>query len=127
MAIEPAQRLTELPDCLADFQQRFATNRRAHKLVKGWNRQVFLEASDTGALYTLLVDEGELHTIQRGPPPRPDDDFIVHLQAAEETLVEIFAGRYNPSTALLDGMLSVFSNERDKVKLEAIAMVIWGL
>jgi len=49
------------------------------------------------------------------------------LQAAQEALVRIFTGKYNPAHALIDGALAVFSGERDKVKLEAIAMIIWRM
>jgi len=52
---------------------------------------------------------------------------VVHLQAEQDVLQQIFAGQYNPATALVDGALAVYSADRDKVKLEALAMVIWRL
>jgi hypothetical protein len=122
----PATQFTDLKECLDDFQQRFNTNERVRKLVKNWDRQVMVEATDTGAVYTMYVEDAEMRRIEEGRS-EGDDEYLVHLQASNETLMEIFSGNYNPSTALLDGMLSVFSNERDKVKLEACAMVIWGL
>ena len=122
----PATQFTDLKECLDDFQQRFNTNERVRKLVKNWDRQVMVEATDTGAVYTMHIEDEELRRIEEGRA-EGDDEYLVHLQASNETLMEIFSGNYNPSTALLDGMLSVFSNERDKVKLEACAMVIWGL
>ncbi|MBD0339042.1 MAG: SCP2 sterol-binding domain-containing protein [Thermoleophilia bacterium] len=122
----PAAQFTDLKECLDDFQQRFNTNERVRKLVKNWDRQVMVEATDTGAIYTMYVEDAEMRRIEEGRS-EGDDEYLVHLQATNETLMEIFSGNYNPSTALLDGMLSVFSNERDKVKLEACAMVIWGL
>ena len=122
----PATQFTDLKECLEDFQQRFNTNGRVRKLVKNWDRQVMVEATDTGAIYTMYVEDAEMRRIAEGRS-EGDDEYLVHLQATNETLMEIFSGNYNPSTALLDGMLSVFSNERDKVKLEACAMVIWGL
>jgi hypothetical protein len=122
----PATQFTDLKACLDDFQQRFNTNGRVKKLVKNWDRQVMVEATDTGAIYTMYVEDAEMRRIEEGRS-EGDDEYLVHLQASNETLMEIFSGNYNPSTALLDGMLSVFSNERDKVKLEACAMVIWGL
>jgi putative sterol carrier protein len=124
---EFATRLTDLRSCLEDFQERFNTNPQARKLAKNWTRQIQIESIDAGDVFTLLTDDGELQRILDGPPPNCDDDFLVHLQASNDTLIEIFSGNYNPSTALLDGMLSVFSNDKDKVKLEALAMVIWGL
>jgi hypothetical protein len=122
----PATQFTDLRECLEDFQQRFNTNERVRKLVKNWDRRVMVEPTDAGTVYTMHVEDEQLRAIEEGPADS-DDEFLVHLQASNETLMEIFSGNYNPSTALLDGMLSVFSNERDKVKLEACAMVIWGL
>ena len=122
----PATQFTDLRECLEDFQQRFNTNGRVRKLVKNWDRQVLVEATDTGAVYTMYVEDAEMRRIEEGRS-EGDDEYLVHLQASNETLMEIFSGNYNPSTALLDGMLALFSNDRDKVKLEACAMVIWGL
>ena len=122
----PAKQFTDLKECLDDFQQRFNTNERVRKLVKNWDRQVMVEATDNGAIHTMYVEDAQMRRIEEGRS-EGDDEYLVHLQASNETLMEIFSGNYNPSTALLDGMLSVFSNERDKVKLEACAMVIWGL
>ena len=118
--------LTDLKACLEDFQHRFNTNGRAKKLVKRWDREVLVEATDTGTAYTMVIEDEQLQEILDGGS-ESEDEYLVHLQASEETLTKIFSGNYNPSTALLDGMLSVFSNDRDKVKLEALALVIWGL
>jgi hypothetical protein len=122
----PVSEFTDLRECLDDFRQRFNTNERVKKLVTNWDRHVLLEATDTGVLYTMVVEDQQIRSIEESPA-EGDDEFLVHLQASNSTLMEIFSGNYNPSAALLDGMLSVFSNERDKVKLEACAMVIWGL
>lgn len=117
---------TDLKECLDDFRRRFNTNERARKLVKNWDRHVLVDATDTGVAYTMYIEGQELKRVEEGRP-EGGDEFLVHLQATQATLIEIFSGKYNPSTALLDGMLAVFSNDRDKVKLEACAMVIWGL
>lgn len=111
---------------LHDFQDRFNRNPRAHKLVKSWDREILVEATDTDVRYTMTVEGARLADVASGEPEGRYPD-PVHLQSDEETLVEIFRGAYNPSTALLDGVLAVFSSDKDKVKLEALAMVIWGL
>lgn len=126
MTTRPVTEFTDLAECLEDFRERFNSNPRAAKLVKNWNRRVMLEATDTGAAYTLVIEDQRVRSIDEGPADT-DDEYLVHLQASYAILMEIFSGNYNPSTALLDGLLAVFSNERDKVKLEACAMVIWGL
>ena len=116
-----------LKPTLLDFQERFNTNPRVKKLIKKWEREIMLDATDTGALHTMVVQGQELREIVDGKAPSGDQELLVHLQAEEATLKDIFSGEYNPATAVIDGVLSVFSKERDKIKLEALAMVIWGL
>lgn len=118
---------SSLLSSLHDFQKTFNENQRVKKLTKGWNRFLKAEATDTGEIYTVTVQDLAINTIEPGCSMAEDDENLITLQAAEEALVRIFTGKYNPAHALIDGALAVFSNERDKVKLEAIAMVIWGL
>jgi hypothetical protein len=116
-----------LRSALDDFQRRFNENRRAVKLATGWDRQILLEPTDSSERYAMLIRGAALQSITDDPPADTKDDRIVRLCGTGETLTAIFMGAYNPSTALLDGMLEVYSDTRDKVKLEALAMVIWGL
>jgi hypothetical protein len=115
-----------LGEVLEDFRTRFHDSSRAQKLVKKWNRTILIEATDSTAVYSLVVAQQRIVSID---PQRPanDDDHLVHLMAPEDVLTRIFAGHYNPSSALLDGVLQAYSNDRDKVKLEALAMVLWGM
>lgn len=112
---------------LQDFKDRFNNNPRAQKLVKDWDRIVLLDATDTGSRFGLVVQEQALTEIRPMPDFDEEAEGLVHLQAEEDVLNEIFSGKYNPATALVDGALAVYSADRDKVKLEALAMVIWRL
>jgi hypothetical protein len=112
---------------LQEFKDRFNNNPRAQKLVKDWDRIVLLDATDTGSKFGLVVQEQALTEIRPMPDFDEEAEGLVHLQAEEDVLNEIFSGKYNPATALVDGALAVYSADRDKVKLEALAMVIWRL
>jgi putative sterol carrier protein len=112
---------------LHNFQQLFNLNPRAKKLVKHWERLIFLSATDTGSKWGLLVRNDAMVEVRKMASAAEDSDGVVHLEADEAVLKDIFSGIYNPATALMDGALAVFSPERDKVKLEALAMVIWRL
>ena len=112
---------------LHDFQNRFNNDARVKKLIKGWNRYLKVDGTDTGEIYTCTIQDLALNKIEPGCPVEEDDEDLISLQAGQEVLVRIFTGKYNPATALIDGALAVFSGERDKVKLEAIAMIVWGL
>jgi putative sterol carrier protein len=112
---------------LQRFKHQFNSNEKAKKLVRNWNRLILLCAKDTGSKFGLLVKNDEMVDVR---PARDADnaaDDLVHLEADESVLKDIFSGKYNPASALLDGALAVFSADRDKVKLEALAMVIWRL
>jgi hypothetical protein len=112
---------------LCDFQSRFNSNARAAKLAAGWDRQLLIEAVDLPEKYTLTVAEARISEIREGGTDPEADERLVTMIADEGTLIEIFSGEYNPSAALIDGQLEVYSDSRDKVKLEALAMVIWGV
>jgi putative sterol carrier protein len=116
-----------LGDCLRAFQKTFNGNEQVKKLIKGWNRSLVLKATDTGAGLTVIVNDLMVTDVNEGARDEDDDDETIHLQASEDTLVRIFSGDYNPANALIDGELAVFSSEKDKVKLEAISIVIWGM
>jgi putative sterol carrier protein len=112
---------------LQDFQNRFNNDTRVKKLIKGWNRFLKVDGTDTGEIYTLTIQDLAVTNIEAGSTLADDDENVIALQASQEALVRIFTGKYNPAHALIDGALAVFSGERDKVKLEAIAMIIWGM
>jgi hypothetical protein len=112
---------------LQDFQNRFNNDQRVKKLIKGWNRYLKVDGTDTGEIYTLTIHDLAVTKIEPGSSVSEGDEDVITLQAAQEALVRIFTGKYNPAHALIDGALAVFSGERDKVKLEAIAMIIWGM
>ena len=112
---------------LHDFQNRFNSDGRVKKLIKGWNRFLKVDGTDTGEIYTCTIQDLAINKVEPGCPVGDDDEDLITLQAAQEVLVRIFTGKYNPAHALIDGALAVFSGDRDKVKLEAIAMIVWGL
>ena len=113
-----------LEECLQDFRDRFNDNERVKKLIAGWNREVLVEPLDAPTAYTMTIENLAMTSVSSGIR---EGENQVHMQADEDILKRIFTGDYNPATALIDGNMAVFSAERDKVKLEAIAMVIWGL
>lgn len=115
---------TELYRQLNDFRERFNTNPRVQKLIVGWERNILVDAMDTGEQHTLVVKDMQMAEVV---PGLDESNETVHLQGDESLLIDMFAGRTKPAAALMDGALAVFSSDKDKVKLEALAMVIWGI
>ena len=110
---------------LHTFQAIFNDNDRVEKIAKNWDRLVLLDSTDTGELYALVVKDQRIVEVKKVSEYDEDAEGLVHLQAEEEVLKDVFSGKYDPAAALVNGTLSVFSHERDKVKLEAIAFVMW--
>ena len=106
------------------FRDTVNANDRVKKILAGWDRTILIEATDTESILTLVVEDRFITDITRSAPDKND---VIHLQATEENLIKIFSGQYDASTALIDGELAVFSSEKDKVKLEAVSIVIWGM
>lgn len=123
---EQAVDTSGLRTCLETFRDRFNQNERVQKLTKKWDRTVIIESSDSDDVCWFRIEDQELKTVATGFPENDDDD-VVHCKGDLETLIDIFAGDYHPTTALLDGMWSVFSNERDKIKLESISFAVWDI
>lgn len=119
---------SDLKKCLLEFQRLFNAHTRVKKLIRKWNRFILIEATDTHEQYSMVVSDLMIDRIEDGfvEGDHAVDNKIL-LQAETEVLERIFSGDYNPASAHIDGALAVFSLEKDKVKLEAIAMVIWGL
>jgi hypothetical protein len=113
-----------LEECLRDFRERFNDNARVKKLIAGCNRDVLVEPRDAPGAYTLTIADLEMTGVTPGITGGKD---TVHMQATEEILKRIFTGDYNPREALIDGNMELFSSPHDRVKLEDIARVIWGL
>jgi uncharacterized protein (DUF2267 family) len=120
-----ATNFATLEDCLKHFQNTFNENARVKKLIKNWERSLIIEATDTEATLTMIITDLVMTEVRDGA--HPNEDNPIHLQASQDSLIRIFSGDYNPAHALIDGELAVFSSEKDKVKLEAITMVIWGI
>ncbi|HSE18449.1 MAG TPA: SCP2 sterol-binding domain-containing protein [Pyrinomonadaceae bacterium] len=117
---------TDLEECLQQFRSTVNANQQVKKILAGWDRTILLEATDTQSLLTLVVQDRMVTDLKAGAPDENEDNLI-HLQASEENLIKIFSGQYDASTALIDGELAVFSSEKDKVKLEAVSIVLWGM
>lgn len=113
-----------LEECLSAFRERFNDTARVKKLIAGWNRDVLVEPRDTPTAYTLTIADLEMTGVTPGITGGGD---AVRMQADEEILKRIFTGDYNPCSALIDGNMELFSSPRDRVTLEGIAMVIWGV
>jgi SCP-2 sterol transfer family len=109
---------------LLSFQSQVNAHTRMASLLKGWNPTFHLECTDTGLLYSLRVKDGRVDAVAEG---HVDAAHTIRLLAREADLEALFTGRLHPVQAHSDGVLEVYGDSKDQVKLDAITMVLWNV
>ena len=55
----------------------------------------------------------------------PGDEALL-LRAPAPVLERVFSGALSPLGAYTDGQLEVYGSQKDQIKLDVIALVLWG-
>ncbi len=97
---------------------------RMRSLLKDWEPQVVIQATDSDEQYSFSVSGSYLSELATS---NDEHDHTVILRARQEILNKVFSGELNPARAHLDGELDVFGSDRDEVKLDAISLILWGI
>lgn len=113
---------SRLLSCLEAFRDKVNQHPRLRSLLKGWDRVVLVESSDSSATYCMPFAASEITEVG---PPREHPGTLIRVRAREQMLCQVFSGELNPATAFLNGELQVFADDRDQVKLDAITLVLW--
>jgi hypothetical protein len=119
--MEPSAALMK---CLQKFRQDANTHPRIKVLLKGWSPWIQFETLDGGAMVHANIQDQVLGELKTG---ESDADGTIVVRATEQNLIEIFSGRKNPARAFLDAELEIFGSDKDRVKLDAISLVLWGV
>lgn len=114
----------DLKDCLEQFKGQLNENSKVKKLLKNWNPNILISASDFDDKYTLLVREQEIENVLGG---MHHADHEIMIEAEKDVLIEVFSGVSNPAQKVLEGEMAVFGGDTDQIKLDAISLVIWGM
>lgn len=112
-----------LHDTLEAFRSRVNDNPRAIRLIHAWDRDIAIDTFDGHASAVLHVREGRVRNVSAGPCEIAQR---VEIRAEESVLINVFNGATNPSIAFIDGELEVFGSDDDRLKLDAITLVVWG-
>src|SRR5690606_2029316 len=116
--------MDDLDKVINEFVTNVNSNNMVKRLIEGWQPNIVIESDNTAHAYTLLVRKNEVVDILHC---HQDGSHVVHIQADHEVLAEVFSGRRNAANAFLDSDLNIFSSEKDQVKLDAIALLVWGM
>ena len=112
-----------LSSSLLCFQRLVNGHTRLRSLLRGWDRGVLVESTDTSECYRLTFVDTKLVEIEANAGTEVDADITV--RGEQRLLNDVFTGIRNPATLFLEGAIQVFANDKDQVKLDAIALVIW--
>ncbi len=83
---------------------------------------ILIKAGDIDSQHTLTLQNGELSLAQGAPEQNPD--LVVTSDSA--TLADLFNGKITPTEPFANGTLSIQGAEDDIVRLDFIALMIWG-
>lgn len=112
-----------LEGVLRKFQGLVNGNERARALMKGWEPDIVLQTLDGTSTYSLAIRGAMVDAVSPGPGRAGHQ---ISIRAEKDMLESIFSGDVNPSTAYIDGELEVYGSDMDRLKLDALTLVIWG-
>lgn len=116
--------MTRLHELLRGFAARVNDHPGLRGPLAGWSPEFHIETSDGAEAYEIRIRAGRVEAVQpsRGEP----GDAALVLRGAADVLEPIFEGRLSPLGAYTDGRLEVYGSPKDQVKLDVIALVLWG-
>ena len=118
---------TDLRTALEGFQARLNAHPRIKTLLKGWDRLLLIDASDKPARYLVRFADTKLTEITEIAPAAASaaPDAAIIMRAPCGTLSAVFSGVENPATLFMNGALEVYASDKDHMKLDAVALVLW--
>lgn len=111
----------ELREALADFCGRVNADPRLRQMTRDWNRTIHVVATDSGDAFTLRLRDGEV-SLHEGALGEAE----ITMAADSELLADIFWGDTSPTEPWLDGRLRLRASEEDTVRIDVIALMVWG-
>jgi putative sterol carrier protein len=111
----------EVAEALADYTLSCNGNDRLRKMQRDWSRTLHFICSDTGTVFSMLVDRGEILATPEGHQGTPD----IVVTTDSETFCDMFWGDLNPVQKYLRGEITVKGSQEDVMRLDAISFVIW--
>jgi hypothetical protein len=109
---------------LDDFAGQFNGHASLRTMLAAWTPQFFIQGRDQGGTFQIHLAQGQVTRISEAFE-EPDDEALL-LRADLAVLQQIFTGRLSPLGAYTDGLLEVYGSQKDQIKLDVIALVVWG-
>lgn len=116
--------MTGLLDLLRDFAVHVNNHPALRRPLAGWSPDFYIEASDTGHTFEVRMVGGRVEGVEL-TGEEPGDEALL-LRAATPVLERVFSGALSPLGAYTDGQLEVYGSQKDQIKLDVVALVLWG-
>lgn len=116
--------MSGLQSVLGSFAERVNAQTSLRSTLAGWTPEFFIEASDRGDVFQVRFAAGRVDSVLPAAA-EPGDDALL-LRGSGEVLQQVFSGQRSPLGAYTDGALEVYGPPKDQIKLDVIALVLWG-
>ncbi len=112
---------------LFETLQRFAEacnrNQRLQQMNHDWDRLILVQPDDADEEHWIRYRDGVAVVVAGAGDPDPADLIV---EGASEVLVRIFSGDSTPTEPYMSGDLRVRGSQDDVMRLDIIALLIWG-
>lgn len=116
--------MSTLHDTLGRFAGRVNEHAHLQRTLAGWTPQFYIQARDSGHTWQVRFAEGRVADVLP-TQAEPGDDALL-LRGDTGVLQQVFTGAQSPLGAYTDGLLEVYGPTKDQIKLDVIALVLWG-
>ncbi len=116
--------MSGLQQLLGGFAGRVNAQPSLRSTLAGWSPEFFIQAPDSGETFRVHFQAGQVQDV-RPTADEPGDEALL-LRGDSALLESVFDGRRSPLGAYTDGELEVYGSPKDQIKLDVIALVLWG-
>jgi hypothetical protein len=116
--------VSALHEVLGRFAGRVNDTSSLRGTLAGWSPEFFIQARDSGDSFEVRFSGGRIDGVLPSTAEPGDDALLLRGDAA--VLDQVFSGRLSPLGAYTDGQLEVYGPTKDQIKLDVIALVLWG-
>ncbi len=107
---------------LEQFVQRFNSNKLVKKMVRDWDRHIFISVTDLELASTVVVQDDAIKELIPGESGKKDVSII----APADVIVGIFTGKLNPAKEYAKGNVKFIGSPKDEMKVDAIIQYLWS-
>jgi len=116
--------VSALQSVLGNFAGRVNDHPALRSTLAGWTPDFFIQARDSGDTFHVQMAGGRITGVLL-TTTEPGDNALL-LRGDGDLLEQVFQGQQSPLGAYTDGQLEVYGPTKDQIKLDVIALVLWG-